>query len=125
METVLDYLNNPRLVPFCHAWRQNIGVSRYLNGRGGYDFVKYGKPGMADISGILRGFRLEVECKVPGEKPNEKQLTWLEGICLLGGIGFWCDSIDTLEERLIEVHAQRHWRWHGRLVVPQELQGLE
>src|SRR5262245_9385532 len=71
---VLDYLN---LLPQCRAWRQNIGEFFFDDADGRRRRIRCGEPGMADVSGILRGVRLEVEVKAPGKAPTKLQTAWL------------------------------------------------
>ncbi|MBI5545840.1 MAG: VRR-NUC domain-containing protein [Deltaproteobacteria bacterium] len=61
LEAKLQQLLLARLntIPGVWAWRQNTGVAR-MGGR----LVRFGIPGQADISGVIRGgWRLEVEVK--------------------------------------------------------------
>ena len=51
------------------AERMNVGAMKI-----GQRFVRFGKPGMCDITGQLKdGRRLEVEMKRPGQKPTPAQ----------------------------------------------------
>lgn len=63
-------------------WRANTGVARM-----GDRTVRFGVPGQADLSGILRGgTRLEIECKAPGGRQSKDQRNWQNIIERFGGI---------------------------------------
>lgn len=76
-----QYGNDPRL----RIWRSNSGVA-YGAGRA----VRFGIPGQADISGILRnGQRIEIECKTatgrqsPGQKAFQAMIQRFNGVYIL------------------------------------------
>ena len=53
----------------CRVWRQNTGAV-LIRGR----LVRFGPPGQADISGVLKGgYRLEIEVKRPGCRRHQRQ----------------------------------------------------
>lgn len=73
----------------CVAWRQNTGAVRMPGGpRGVRDrFVRFGRPGAADITGILAdGRRLEIEVKTASGKPSPEQFRFQEQIEAMGGV---------------------------------------
>lgn len=58
------------------CWRQNTGASKIPDRgkRSGFRFVRFGKKGGSDITGLLKdGRRLEVECKVGKNKQSPEQ----------------------------------------------------
>ena len=64
----------------------------------GNRYVRVGRRGEADISGILKGGRaFAIEVKRPGGKPNEKQLQFLERIRAAGGIAGCATSVTEAE----------------------------
>lgn len=91
-DVVLDLLQHHPKVAWAH--RMNVGVSR----RGGR-FIRFGKPGMHDITGQLKdGRRLEVEMKRPGEKLTAEQAEFQALVNSSGGLAFTATGcIDVLE----------------------------
>lgn len=61
-------------------WRQNTGAARTASG-----FVRFGIPGQADITGVLNGRRVEVECKAMRGRLTEQQKIFGQRIEALGG----------------------------------------
>ncbi len=57
----------------------------------------YGTPGMADLSGIIKGRRLEVEVKGPKGKQQEDQIRWQEMIERFGGIYILAYSVEDVD----------------------------
>lgn len=107
LKVVLDYLN---LLPDCIAWRQNTGGRSWVDARGKKRVVRYGKVGQGDITGLLRGYRLEVETKAEGEEPGDKQYEWMSMIRRFGGIAFWCDSLEMCQLKLGIEFQRRGWK---------------
>jgi hypothetical protein len=83
VELVLQKLLIARLnqLPGVWVWRQNTGMAR-AGGR----MVRFGLPGQADISGLIRGTRLEVECKSPTGRLTTEQRAFGDRVAKLGGI---------------------------------------
>jgi hypothetical protein len=78
------------------VWRQNTGAAR-LPGRGGeLALVRFGRPGAADISGLVvgSGRRLEIEVKRPGGKQSEAQEQYEREIRNAGGIYLLAHSVE-------------------------------
>lgn len=107
MKGVIDFVN---CVPGFRIWRQNVGARDYLGSDGRKHLVFFGKKGMADVSGIGRGLRVEIEVKREGEEPDEWQQEWLNFIRKYGGIAFWCDSIERCRRELVEEFERRGWK---------------
>jgi hypothetical protein len=110
---VLDYLNT---LPYTKAWRQNRGamLSEYTSKRTGITkkrMVKFGIPGQSDISGICRGWRLDIEIKRAGEVPTKNQAIYLATMTGIGGIALWCDSLRSCVEKLRAEFERRGWAW--------------
>jgi hypothetical protein len=92
VSSVIDYL---RRCGF-HVWRQNTGA----RGR-----LRWGTPGCGDITGILKdGRRLEIECKVPGEKQSGAQKAFQVIIEQYGGEYLVASSLDDV------IAAVKRWR---------------
>jgi hypothetical protein len=64
----------------------------------------YGHP-RVDVTGAIRGRRLEIEVKVPGEKPTARQLLCLRNWGKAGAITGVVTSVDDLRSLLDEVLA--------------------
>lgn len=107
----LDYLN----VLGIPAWRQNTGGASFArrqplprHGMGSVQekpyFVKFSRPGAADITGILPGSgrRLEIEVKRPGGKPNPDQVRFHRLVNEAGGVYLLVHSVDELKDALHE-----------------------
>jgi len=77
------------------AWRQNTGAMT-ASYKGKRRFVRFGRPGMSDIAGVLPGGRaFYVECKMPGRVVTEGQWEFLCQVEEEGGLGV---VVHTLEE---------------------------
>jgi hypothetical protein len=84
-----------------YAYRQNTGAAEYQDKAGKKRFVRYGKPGVSDIIGVLPGGRfLAVECKAPGGRLSENQIEFLNDIERMGGLAVVAKSVDDLERSL-------------------------
>lgn len=91
-----------REFPMIRAWRQNTGATVNPNGQ----FVKFGIPGQADISGIMQdGRRLEIEVKRPGGKISDDQFSFKKMIQSHEGLYFlvysWEETRDALSKHII------------------------
>lgn len=81
-------------------WRANTGMA-YSSGSG--RMVRFGQPGQADLSGILRGGRrLEVEVKGPSGRVSDEQEAFGARITELGGLYI---VARTLEDALNPIQA--------------------
>lgn len=111
---ILQWLNT---IPGVRVWRQNSGgmLTTYTSKRTGKTktrAVKFGEPGMADLSGIgPGGVRIEIEIKKPGELPRQDQSDWLLFIQYMDGIAFWCDSLRECNVKLRYEFERRGWTW--------------
>lgn len=78
------------------AWRVNTGAFK-VGGR----FVRFGFPGMADISGILiNGRRLEIEVKTAKGKQSQPQKNFEKMIKKHNGIYLLAREYDTVKKAL-------------------------
>jgi hypothetical protein len=79
------------------AWRNNTGSLRDKNNRP----VFFGKPGSADIIGVMPGGRfICIECKAGRGKLSEKQKEFLHNIEQTGGLAVVARSIEDIEKAL-------------------------
>lgn len=78
-------------------WRQNTGCAI---GRAG--LIRFGLPGMADISGIQfgTGRRIEIECKTATGRQSDAQRKWQAMIENAGGIYILARSVDDVRRVL-------------------------
>lgn len=75
----------------CWCWRANTGMARMGN-----RVVRFGLPGQADISGLLRtGRRLEVEVKTRTGKQTPEQAAFQAQIFQYGGLYLLARDIDS------------------------------
>jgi hypothetical protein len=72
-------------IPGVWVWRMNTGR------RGG---VSFGLKGQADITGVVRGQRVELEVKLPKGRVEPHQVAFLERMKLLGAIAGVVRSLD-------------------------------
>lgn len=72
------------------VWRMNTGGMEDDDG----NFVRFGLPGQADITGMLPdGRRLEVEVKAPGKTLSKKQEAYRARILRRRGVYVWGSDI--------------------------------
>jgi hypothetical protein len=84
----------------CHVWRQNTGAAMDRQG----NFIKFGVPGQADITGIAWSRRIDLEVKGPKGRATPEQLAFGSMILRCGGI--WCVCY-CLEDALNAVELAR------------------
>lgn len=85
-------------IPSVCVWRQNTGAIKFDNGR----FVRFGVKGQADITGIYKGRRVELEVKLPGKTKTltDNQRAFLESMAQHGAIVAVVTGIDEALEAL-------------------------
>lgn len=78
--------------PDLRLWRMNTGAA--IRPHGG--LIRFGLPGMADISGIMRpsGRRIEIECKTKTGRQSKEQQAWQRMIEWAGGLYLIARSIE-------------------------------
>ena len=75
----------------CFVLRTNAGV--YYDNTGAR--VSIGFPGLSDLIGCRPdGKFFALEIKMPGEKPRQNQLDYLDHMRSLGAIAGWCSSVE-------------------------------
>lgn len=57
-------------------------------------FIRFAKPGQADLWGLHQRTHFECELKAPGKKPTEAQWKWLTECQAAGAVAFYADSLD-------------------------------
>lgn len=77
-------------IPGALFWRVNVGVAKTPDGR----TMRYGLPGQADISGIVRGRHVEVEIKTPTGRQSMQQRRWQTAVERAGGVYLVARSVD-------------------------------
>jgi hypothetical protein len=86
-----------------YAYRQNTGAAEYQDKAGNKRFVRYGKPGVSDIIGVLPGGRfMAIECKAPNGRLSEYQKEFLDQVEKMGGLVVVARSVEDLEKALKE-----------------------
>lgn len=76
--------------PNIRIWRANTGVAKF-----GQRTVRFGLPGSADLSGLIRGgIRLEIECKAKGGVQGPRQKNFQKMIESLGGCYILAAKLD-------------------------------
>jgi len=90
-----------REFPAIRAWRSNTGAFKDAFGQ----FIRFGLPGSADISGIIGpgGTRLEIECKNANGKQSECQKAFEKMIASAGGVYILARSWE--EAKMFLLHA--------------------
>lgn len=90
--------------PRLRIWRANTGVAFDAKGRA----VRFGVPGAADISGILRGGRrIEIEAKSPTGRQSPQQRVWQAMIEAHGGLYVLARSVEDVEKAVDPDGADR------------------
>lgn len=87
-------LQNEIIVALCErgCYAENHTVGDFYTQYGGR--ISVGKPGQADIYGHRSdGMAFYVEVKLPGEKPRQNQLDFLEAMRNTGAIAGWATSV--------------------------------
>lgn len=88
-------LQNRIIVALCDrgCYAVNHTVGDFYTKYGGR--VSVGVPGESDIWGHRPdGIAFYVEVKMPGEKPRQNQIDFLEAMRKTGAIAGWCTSVD-------------------------------
>lgn len=89
-------LQNKIIVALCERghFATNHTVGDFYTKYGGR--VSIGVPGESDIWGHRSpdGRALYIEVKLPGEKPRQNQLDFIEAMKKTGAIAGWCTSIE-------------------------------
>jgi hypothetical protein len=100
VKACLDYL----AVYGAYVWRNNSGCLRDIKKRP----VFFGKPGSADIIGVLPGGRfIGVECKSKKGRLSEKQKEFLASIEEMGGLAIVARSVDDVINSVNNRHKKR------------------
>lgn len=116
-DTQAAILAHAGALPFVRLWRQQVGATPIGSGPA-QRFVRYGLPGMADLSGLLRcGRRVEVEVKSETGRPSPEQERWADMVQAWGGLYVLARSVADVDRRLKQhltecdtcLHAQP-WR---------------
>ena len=86
---------------------QNVQTSimNYIKSIGGLPIKQnqigiYGQAGVPDIIACIKGRFVAIEVKKPGQKPKPIQVAFLEAINKKGGLAFWSDNLEKVEEEL-------------------------
>jgi hypothetical protein len=66
----------------CHWWRQNVGAALDRNGRK----ITFGKPGQADIMGVVRGGYVAIETKSKDGSLSPEQREFRDKVRAAGGL---------------------------------------
>lgn len=89
-------LQNRIIVALCEngCIARNHTVGQFYTKYGGK--VHIGTPGECDIFGhrISDGKALYIEVKLPGEKPRQNQLDFIDAMRSAGAIAGWCTSVE-------------------------------
>lgn len=90
--------------PNLRIWK---GHNTFAYDRRGNPIGRIGIKGQADITGILYGYRLEIEVKVKKDSLKPEQRNFLEMILNNGGCAFEARCLDDVEQRISEFLRQR------------------
>lgn len=90
--------------PRLRIWRVNTGMAQ-LKGQ----WVRFGVPGQADISGVVgpTGIRLEIECKAPKGRQSDEQKAWQAMIEKFGGLYVLARSVEDVDRALAAIGITR------------------
>jgi photosystem II stability/assembly factor-like uncharacterized protein len=90
-----------------YAYRTNTGAAAYQDRTGKRRFVRFGTPGLSDITGVLPGGRaLYVECKAENGRLSEHQEAFLKTVREFGALTVVARSITDLEMALNQCQQQ-------------------
>lgn len=70
-------------------WRQNTGAART-----GDRLIRFGIPGQADITGSVRGRRIDIEVKTPEGRQTPEQRIYEQRIAAAGAVYVLARSLD-------------------------------
>lgn len=93
----------------CLDWLQLYGIMAWRNNTGAMEgehkgkrwYVKFGRPGISDIAGILPdGRALYIECKLPGKEPTDDQQAFLDEVNATNAVGLVVHSLEELVRKL-------------------------
>jgi hypothetical protein len=99
VQAILDYL----WVKNIYAWQNRTGATKIH--RQGYTdgFIRFGKPGSADILGVTPDGRfLAIECKTATGRVTPMQAEFLEDIRRSNGVAFVARSVEDVIAKLEE-----------------------
>ena len=101
-KTILDYLKINPLV----AWVKRNNAGKVVIGEGNKKrYMNVGKQGEADVIGMLKGGRFfAIEIKRSGKYAKPSQEEWLNNIRKYGGIGIVANSLENVEQMLVEIN---------------------
>ena len=95
-ELVNSILVYPKFQTNGRFWKQHVGIFETPNGMK----IKIGISGMADITGVWNGRRVEIECKVKKDYQKPEQKLWQQMIERFGGLYILARSIEDVERGL-------------------------
>ena len=102
-DIVAAIMNYLAIRPDLVVWRQNVGALS-IEGATGNRFIRFGRVGQADITGIMAGGRrLEIEVKGPKGRQSDTQREFEAEISRLGGLYFIARSVQDVIDALPEV----------------------
>jgi hypothetical protein len=79
-------------------WRRNVGAMADRKG----NYVRFAAPGQSDLWGVDRsGRHWEVEVKRHGNRPTDRQISWLKEMTNRGAVAYWADC-PNIAERVAE-----------------------
>jgi hypothetical protein len=118
LETQLVYscLQYLEAVVGCIAERRNVGAMECLKFGQKRAMVTFGRPGQADVYGVLPGgLHFELECKLPGKgarsQPTSEQANWLRRCAKQGAVSLCVTSLEQLSADLEVIFKTRGLRW--------------
>lgn len=89
----------------------NEKVKKWINSLpGGWAYKRlgsYGNRGMPDISGAIHGIRIEIEGKLPGNRPTPKQQHTIDTLAKADIITGWYTSLEEAQQLVIKQAAKR------------------
>lgn len=103
-----------------YAYRTNTGAAEYQDRAGKKRFVRYGKPGVSDITGVMPGGRfIAVECKAANGRLSNHQTAYLRDIERMGGLAIVARSAGDITTAIKQDREMRKRSGCGETVFCQ------
>ncbi len=87
--------------------RVNAGVQVIEDENGKRRIFRGAEKGTSDIIACVRGVFIAIEAKMPGNKPTQAQLDFLERVRQAGGVGIVAYDVETVNNLVDEIERRK------------------